>query len=100
MKRWMSMLLALALLLMSSAMAEDAQPGTLDRVVVLSRHNIRSPLSLAHPPVRFPLRFEGFEANDSGMIAEADLLAMLDNAIVAYDALEETYGAPALEAAA
>lgn len=59
-----------------------------------------TPLSLDHPPVRFPLRFEGVEADDSGMIAEADLLAMLDSAIAAYDALEETYGAPALEAAA
>jgi len=49
-------------------------------------------LSLDNPPVRYPLHFDGVAENGDGMIAEADLLALLDNAIAAYDALEAQYG--------
>ncbi len=49
-------------------------------------------LSLDNPPVRYPLRFADVAENGDGMIAEADLLALLDNAIAAYDALEAQYG--------
>ena len=59
-----------------------------------------TPLSLDAPPVRYPLHFEGVEENADGMIADADLLALLDGAIGAYDALVEAYGAEALEDAA
>ena len=49
MKRSVKTILALllaAMLAVAPALAEGAQPGyTLERVVVLSRHNIRSPLS-------------------------------------------------------
>ena len=51
-----------------------------------------TPLSLENPPMRYSLSFEGVEVNEDGMIAEADLLALLDRAIDAYDALEEQYG--------
>ena len=59
-----------------------------------------TPLSLDAPPVRYPLHFEGVEEDADGMIADADLLALLDGAIGAYDALVEAYGAEALEDAA
>lgn len=59
-----------------------------------------TPLSLDNPPVRYPLHFEGVEEDADGMIADADLLALLDGAIGAYDALVEAYGAEALEDAA
>jgi len=52
-------------------------------------------LSLDNPPVRYPLHFDGVAENGDGMIAEADLLALLDGAIAAYDALEAQYGADA-----
>ncbi len=50
-------------------------------------------LSLDNPPVRYPLHFDGVRENGDGMIAEADLLALLDGAIGAYDALAAQYGA-------
>ena len=49
-------------------------------------------LTLDNPPVRYALHFEGVQENAGGMIAEADLLALLDRSIAAYDALEEAYG--------
>ncbi len=52
-------------------------------------------LSLDNPPVHYPLHFDGVAENEDGMIAEADLLALLDSAIAAYDALETQYGADA-----
>ena len=48
-------------------------------------------LTLDNPPVIYPLCFEGADAE--GMIAEVDLLALLDGAIGAYDALVEKYTA-------
>lgn len=59
-----------------------------------------TPLSLENPPMRYSLSFEGVEVNEDGMIAEADLLALLDRAIDAYDALEEQYGVEGLDSAA
>ena len=48
-------------------------------------------LSLEDPPAEQPLAFNGVEVNEDGMIAEAELLAMFDNAISAYDLLVEEY---------
>ena len=52
-----------------------------------------TPLSLDNPPMRYALHFEGVPENADGMIAEADLLKLLDGAIDAYDALAAEYGA-------
>ena len=46
-------------------------------------------LTLENPPVIYPLRFEGMDAE--GMMAEADFLSLLDGAIGAYDTLVEKY---------
>lgn len=51
-----------------------------------------TPLSLDNPPERFPLHFEGVSENGDGLIAEADLLALMDRAIAAYDELAVRYG--------
>lgn len=48
-------------------------------------------LTLDNPPVKAPISFEGVQTNAEGMIAEADLLALFDNAIDAYDRLVEEY---------
>lgn len=48
-------------------------------------------LTLENPPVVYPLRFDGMDAD--GRIAEADLLKLLDGAISAYDELVEQYTA-------
>ena len=62
-------------------------------LVYLSTTQLREvkPLSLEAPPMIYPLRFHGTEVNADGMIAEADLLALLDTAINAYDELVELY---------
>ena len=57
-------------------------------------------LSLDNPPMRYPLHFDGVQENEDGMIAEADLLALLDNAIAAYDTLEAQFGTEAALASA
>ena len=49
------------------------------------------PLSLENPPVKAPLRFEGLETNADGLIRESDLLNRLQQAIDAFDALQEEY---------
>ena len=49
-------------------------------------------LTLENPPVKTVLAFDGVETNADGMIAEADLFALFDGAIDAYDALLERYG--------
>ena len=59
------------------------------------------PLSLDNPPMRYAVHFDGVPENEDGMIAEADLLKLLDSSIDAYDALAATYGSDeALEPAA
>lgn len=50
-------------------------------------------LSLDNPPVKAAMAFDGVETNADGMIAEADLFALLDGAIDAYDTLLEQYAA-------
>ena len=50
-------------------------------------------LTLENPPMRYVLHFDGVPENEDGMIAEADLLKLLDGAIAAYDALEAEFGA-------
>ena len=57
------------------------------------------PLSLENPPVRFPVRFAGTDAGKNGMIPEADLFAVLDRAIDAFDELLEQYDPAGEEAA-
>ena len=54
-----------------------------------------TPLALDTPPMRFALHFAGAPENADGMIAEADLLALLDRSIAAYDVLAAEYGAEA-----
>ena len=48
-------------------------------------------LSLEQPPMKAAMQFTGVETNADGMIAEADLLSLLDNAIDAYDVLLDEY---------
>ena len=49
-------------------------------------------LTPENPPLRYDLRFEGVQTNEDGLIAEADLLALFDRTLNAYDELEEQYG--------
>ena len=51
-----------------------------------------SRLSLAHPPMKVPVRLGGTEPDESGLISEAELFSALDRARDAYDALGERYG--------
>ena len=62
-------------------------------MVYQSTDQLRSaePLTLANPPMREALHFEGLNANDAGMIPEAELLNRFQEAIDAFDALEEEY---------
>ena len=48
-------------------------------------------LSLDNPPVKVPVAFAGVETNADGMIPEATLFKLLDDAIDAYDVLQEQY---------
>ena len=50
-----------------------------------------TPLSPETPPMKVPVRFEGVQTDENGLIAEADMLALLDRALDAYDALIERY---------
>ena len=70
-------------------------------LVYRSTKQIRSGemLTLDNPPLRYDLRFEGVETNADGLIAEADLLALFDRTLDAYDALEAQYGAEVQAAA-
>ena len=72
------------------------------RLVYQSTQQLRelSLLSPENPPMEAFLRFEGAETNADGMIAEADLLALFDGAISAYDSLVAEYTAEPLTAAA
>lgn len=54
-------------------------------------------LTLENPPVIYPLRFDGMDAE--GMMEEAELLALLDGAINAYEELLEEYTTAENEAA-
>lgn len=60
-----------------------------------------APLTLDNPPMRYPLHFTGVAEGDNGMVAEANLLALMDDTIAAYDALVDEYvGEEALAPAA
>ena len=63
-------------------------------LVYRSTEQIRSGemLTPENPPLRYDLRFEGVQTNEDGLIAEADLLALFDRTLNAYDELEEQYG--------
>ncbi len=54
-------------------------------------------LTLENPPVIYPLLFDGMDAE--GMMEEAELLALLDGAINAYEELLEEYTTAENEAA-
>ena len=56
-------------------------------------------LSPENPPVKYPVRFQGVTANSDGMIPEAEMFALLDGAIDAFDELVEQYGEEEEEAA-
>jgi glucose-1-phosphatase len=57
-------------------------------------------LSLDNPPMKVAVQFDGVKANADGMIAEADLLALFDGAIGAYDELVEQYNVEEADIAA
>ena len=63
-------------------------------LIYRSTEQIRSGemLTPENPPLRYDLRFEGVQTNEDGLIAEADLLALFDRTLDAYDGLEEQYG--------
>lgn len=50
-----------------------------------------TPLTLENPPMKAALHFAGVSENADGMIAEEDLLAVLDGAIEEYDVLQAEY---------
>ena len=62
-------------------------------LVYRSTEQIRSGemLTLENPPMKYDLRFEGVETNADGLIAEADLIALFDNAIGKLGEMEEMY---------
>jgi glucose-1-phosphatase len=57
-------------------------------------------LSLENPPMKVAIQFDGVKTNADGMIAEADLLALFDGAIGAYDRLVEQYSVEEADIAA
>lgn len=70
-------------------------------LVYRSTEQIRSGemLTPENPPLRYDLHFEGVQTNEDGLIAEADLLALFDRTLDAYDELEEQYGVKMQDAA-
>ena len=70
-------------------------------LVYRSTEQIRSGemLTLENPPLRYELRFEGVKTNEDGLIAEADLLALFDRTLDAYNGLVEQYDAEMPDAA-
>ena len=62
-------------------------------LVYQSTEQLRSAeiLTPDHPPMRYDLRFAGTAVNEDGLIAEADLFALLDGAIAAYEEMEAEY---------
>ena len=49
-------------------------------------------LTLDNPPMKYPLDFKGIERNADGLISEADLLGLFENAMEAFDQLDDQYG--------
>ena len=64
-------------------------------IVYRSTEQIRSDemLTLENPPMRYDIRFDGVETNADGLISEADLLALFDRTLNAYDELQQQYAA-------
>ena len=62
-------------------------------MVYRSTDQIRSDevLTLANPPMKYDLTFEGVETNEDGLISEADFFALFDRAFRTYDELEAAY---------
>lgn len=62
-------------------------------MVYRSTEQIRSGemLTIENPPMKYVLGFEGVEANEDGLIAEADLLDLFDRSVAALDELEAAY---------
>ena len=62
-------------------------------LVYRSTEQIRSGemLTIENPPMKYVLGFEGVEANEDGLIAEADLLDLFDRSVAALDELEAAY---------
>ena len=90
-------------LVFSRWLNEDGAAYYTVELVYQSTEQLRGmvPLSLDNPPMRYAVHFDGVPENEDGMIAEADLLKLLDSSIDAYDALAATYGSDeALEPAA
>ena len=50
-------------------------------------------LTLANPPMKYALDFDGVEKNADGLIAGADLLGLFEKAMDAFDRLDDQYGA-------
>ena len=50
--------------------------------------------------MRYALDFNGVEKNADGLIAEADLLGLFENAMDAFDRLDDQYGEMEMDAAA
>lgn len=50
-----------------------------------------TPLTLENPPMIYPLHFNGAEENADGMIAEADIFKLFDDALDTYDELFAYY---------
>jgi len=65
-------------------------------MVYRSTEQIRSGeiLTLDNPPMKYQLTFEGVETNGDGLISEADLFALFDRTIEAYDTMVESYALP------
>ncbi len=70
-------------------------------LVYQSADQLRSiqPLSLEVPPMIVPVFFEGIETDENGMIAEADLMDLLNEKINYLYEIEETYALEEEEAA-
>lgn len=83
-------------------LTQDNEPYYTVSMVYQSTDQLRdlTLLTLEEPPMMQYLQFDGVETNSDGMIAEKDLLTLFDNAIQAYDTLEQTYADEQLEKAA
>ena len=57
-------------------------------------------LSPENPPMIFPLSFAGVAADENGMMAEDDLLALFEEKIDSFRELEEVYSEEEQELAA
>ena len=54
-------------------------------------------MDAANPPIKFAIRFKDAPVNENGLIAENDLLKLLDEKIDALTLLKEEYSTEAAE---